>query len=190
MFFVFGYVCLLKTNCFVGFETSKIQLGNRLLRLGLLNKRLLGLSLICEVADGARAANRREQIGQVCLVANWFLFLGGGSFVLNKKKQADKPADQWMTCEHLASWMVENRLLEYLYGDGVHAELLARCASSVPGTLAEVGLLTEEQIDLIWKAAIGQHESILTEVYKAFPVIAGFVSRAGQCKLKKEYEFF
>lgn len=86
-----------------------------------------------------------------------------------------------MTCEYLADWMVKNRLLEYLYGDGVHAELLSRCASSVPGLLAEVGLLTEAQIDLIWKSAIGQHESILTEVYKAFPVIAGFVAHAGMC---------
>ncbi len=91
-----------------------------------------------------------------------------------------------MTCEYLAKWMVENRLLEYLYGDGVHAELLSRCASTVPGLLAETGLLTEGQIDLIWKAGIGQHESILTEVYKAIPIIAGLVVRAGLSWKKKE----
>jgi hypothetical protein len=135
------------------YEISKINLGNRLLRLGLLNKRLLGLQLICEVAEGARAALRRDI-------------------------PPDKMGDQWMTPAYLANWMVQNGLLEYLYGDGAHAELLARCASCVPGLLAEVNLLREEQIDLIWNAAVGQHESIVTEVYKALPIIAGFVCNA------------
>lgn len=58
------------------FEISKIRLGNRLLRLGLLNKRLLGLQLISEVAEGARAVARLKQLGHVrvlCFFLNNFL---------------------------------------------------------------------------------------------------------------------
>ncbi len=66
--FFFFFFFFFPKNLFADFEISKIQLGNRLLRLGLLNKRLLGLNLICDVADGARVAARRDQL------VSFFLF--------------------------------------------------------------------------------------------------------------------
>jgi ubiquitin C-terminal hydrolase len=136
------------------FEMFQLNLGRRLLRVHLLDKRLLGLQLISQIADNAREAMKRKALGD-----------------------HEKHGDHWIPVPVLGEWMVREGLLEYLYGDGVQAELLARCAATVPGLLAEVGLLTEAHVDMIWKAAIGQHESILTEVYKAFPVIAGYVAR-------------
>lgn len=135
-----------------GFEMFKLNLGRRLLRLGLLDKRLLGLGLVKEVLDGARALARRQY--------------------------SDPPVDQWISTVDLAQWIVQDKMLEYLYSEGVHAELLSRCAD-VAALLAETNLLTEEHIDIIWKASIGQHESIVTEVYKAIPVIASNMCQPG-----------
>ena len=137
------------------YDKFKVTFGHRLLRLGLLDKRMLGLKLIGEVADGARNAMQRRQ-----------------------RQLPDKPQEQWMSIHDLSEWMVSSGMLEYLYGEGTHAELLSRCANICPGLLAENNMLSEAHINVIWNAAVGQHESILTEIYKALPAIALQVNRA------------
>lgn len=113
----------------------RFELANKCLHLGLLDKRLLGLQLMCDVV----AEEERDER----LLAN----------------------------SRVAPLLVQAGVIEYLYGPGVHSELLARCAE-LPVFLAHTARLTEAHIDAVWTASVGQHESIAVEVYKSVAALA------------------
>jgi hypothetical protein len=49
----------------------------------------------------------------------------------------------------LADWILQNEILELLYGRNVHPQLLMRCGD-IPRFLAVMGVLANRHIDLIW----------------------------------------
>lgn len=59
----------------------------------------------------------------------------------------------------LIEWIKNQRILEQLYGENVHTELIKR-SSDIPKFLAVVRELDRKYLDLIWNASLGKHESI------------------------------
>lgn len=64
----------------------------------------------------------------------------------------------------LAQWLRSNNILEQLYGENMHPELARRCVE-VPRFLSLEGMLEDKDLDLIWEASEGKHESICHLIY-------------------------
>ena len=71
---------------------------------------------------------------------------------------------------YLAQWFKDSFILEQLYRDNLHPELVRRCVE-IPIFLAQEGSLTTKDIDLIW-AGVDKHETIAISIYSSLSSLA------------------
>ena len=69
-----------------------------------------------------------------------------------------------MPCDALAEYLVEHRVLQLLYGDNMHVEVIRRCAQ-VSRFLALRSKLSVEDSAMIWHSYRGKHESFRTYIH-------------------------
>ncbi len=89
--------------------------------------------------------------------------------------QTQKGAGSWFTAEYLAKWIISNRILDAIFNENVHPELVKR-ATFVLGFLARRELVSAEIIELLWRSQLEKHEDIVRAVYDAFREILGFLA--------------
>ena len=64
----------------------------------------------------------------------------------------------------LVNWVSKNRILEDIFGDRIHREIVSRSPLLVIA-MVQANLLNSEDLDMIWKAAIGQEPVLVDEIY-------------------------
>jgi ubiquitin C-terminal hydrolase len=81
-----------------------------------------------------------------------------------KAKPSDYRTTRWLTATSLMGWIETNQLVELLFSEKSHLELIRR-ASDVMTFISSCNKLTERHLDLIWTAAQVKHESQAKQTY-------------------------
>eukprot|EP01133_Synstelium_polycarpum_P007566 gene7566-8852_t len=81
-----------------------------------------------------------------------------------------KPTPQYSP-EKMVHWIKENKLVEQLYGETMHIQLLQKC-TDILKFLAEKKAFERKYLDLMWNAAEGKHETIENVIYETIGNIA------------------
>jgi hypothetical protein len=121
-----------------------------------LEKRLAGLNDIKELIGNVR----KDEYGQKVRQGSFTMM---PSMVHKNDSSIDSPA--------LAQWLRTNNILEQLYGENMHPELVRRCVD-IPRFLSSEGMLEDKHLDLIWEASEGKHESICHLIYASIGDLA------------------
>eukprot|EP01103_Thecamoeba_quadrilineata_P011019 TRINITY_DN2539_c0_g1_i2.p1 TRINITY_DN2539_c0_g1~~TRINITY_DN2539_c0_g1_i2.p1 ORF type:complete len:2405 (-),score=378.30 TRINITY_DN2539_c0_g1_i2:956-7465(-) len=88
------------------------------------------------------------------------------------------PYPQLMLGRNLAKWIKDEKIMESLYGQNMHVELIKRC-QDIPRFLVQVDQqLEKEYLDLIWEASLGKHESIQNIIYTTVAELAPYLQLA------------
>lgn len=73
---------------------------------------------------------------------------------------------QWLTIERFADWLKEANIVEFIFLENPHDELIKRSGDVIRG-MAQGGSLQEEHISMIWSCARGdKHENIVRATYE------------------------
>lgn len=70
----------------------------------------------------------------------------------------------------LAHWIIDQKILELIFNENAHAELIKR-SSFLLTYLSSESLLTKEMLDFIWNCQQGKHEDIVRAIYDTFKEI-------------------
>lgn len=137
-----------------------------------LEKRLAGLNDIKEFISNVR----KDEYGQKVRQGTGFAMMPS---MLHKNdiSSIDAPT--------LAQWLRTNNILEQLYGENMHPELVRRCVD-IPRFLSSEGLLEDKDLDLIWEASEGKHESICHLIYASIGELSGTLPQVGLDYLYKK----
>eukprot|EP00004_Rigifila_ramosa_P006247 TRINITY_DN1692_c0_g1_i1.p1 TRINITY_DN1692_c0_g1~~TRINITY_DN1692_c0_g1_i1.p1 ORF type:complete len:3114 (-),score=719.02 TRINITY_DN1692_c0_g1_i1:25-8475(-) len=136
-------------------ETLALDIHLKFLKSSNMEKRMAGLTDLKDVVENFR----RSQ------------------YEYSRYKTVDPvPVYAWLTNSRFAEWLVRNEVMELLYGDRKHAELMRRC-EELPQFLAQLGLLTTSHLDLLWDSAAGMHETIQHVVFRTVASLALTLSR-------------
>lgn len=73
----------------------------------------------------------------------------------------------WVNPEFFVKWIKENKILEQLYGENLHGELVKR-SIDIPRFLALMKELDRGYLDLMWDASKEKHETIVHIIYSIF----------------------
>ncbi|KAN0015309.1 hypothetical protein ACTFIU_008036 [Dictyostelium citrinum] len=71
----------------------------------------------------------------------------------------------------IVEWLKENQVVELLYGETSHIQLLQKC-TDILKFLAEQKSFDRKYLDLIWSASEGKHETIENAIYDSIGAIA------------------
>lgn len=71
---------------------------------------------------------------------------------------------KWLTAETLKDWIVSQKVLEIVFGENTHLEIVKR-SSCLLKLLASELSLPEDTVDIIWKCQLGKHEEMVRVVY-------------------------
>eukprot|EP00124_Ichthyophonus_hoferi_P001426 Ihof_evm2s74 gene=Ihof_evmTU2s74 len=77
----------------------------------------------------------------------------------------------WLDEPHMAQWLSDKEILRHIFGPNMHAEILRR-SHDIVKFAALYHTLTKDDIDRIWEAAKGQHESVRHWIYLIIPEVA------------------
>jgi Ubiquitin carboxyl-terminal hydrolase len=132
-------------------DNMRLEVAFRCFRSKSLDKRLYGLQLFCELI---RNASIKDRIGKI-------------------EYNRSRDVNTALSCEHIHDYIRDHRILHMLYGDNLHAELVKR-SLQVPQLLANLRVLTLDDLELMWQATVGEgkHESIVHAVYQTFEQLA------------------
>jgi hypothetical protein len=81
----------------------------------------------------------------------------------------EKPP-KYINSESLRDWILKQKVLEIVFGENTHVEIVKRSAS-VMAFLAKDHALPNEIVDLVWKCQIGKHEDMVRVVYSTIQEI-------------------
>eukprot|EP00741_Cyanophora_paradoxa_P020634 tig00021281_g19916.t1 len=70
-------------------------------------------------------------------------------------------AFQLLSSRDLSEWFQRNRIVERLFGEGLHIELIRRCGDLLTFFVRK-GTFRDREVDLIWNSLAGKHESVWT----------------------------
>eukprot|EP01122_Echinamoeba_exundans_P011309 TRINITY_DN4451_c0_g2_i1.p1 TRINITY_DN4451_c0_g2~~TRINITY_DN4451_c0_g2_i1.p1 ORF type:complete len:2854 (+),score=629.03 TRINITY_DN4451_c0_g2_i1:307-8868(+) len=129
-------------------DCYRLEIANRLLRCQYLDKRLTGLNDIRDACKHCMDPDR---------------------------KQRD---DVWVSKDInlFYKWMIDNQIVEYLFGPTFHPELAKR-AGDVLTLIGHVHdySIPQAYVDLIWESQVGKHESITHMVLNLFSELVWYL---------------
>lgn len=71
---------------------------------------------------------------------------------------------KFISVEILKDWILSQRLLDIVFGENTHLEIVKR-SGCILKFLAKQSALPAESIDLLWKCQLGKHEEMVRVVY-------------------------
>ncbi len=86
----------------------------------------------------------------------------------------EKPP-KFVSAESLKQWLLDQKVLEIIFGESTHVEIVKR-SSSVIIFLAKEGALPNEVVDIVWRFQIGKHEDMVRVVHSTIQEILPEVS--------------
>jgi hypothetical protein len=81
----------------------------------------------------------------------------------------EKPP-KFVSAESLKQWILDQKVLDIIFGENTHVEIVKR-SSSLIMFLAKEGALPNEVVDLVWRCQIGKHEDMVRVVYSTIQEI-------------------
>jgi len=81
----------------------------------------------------------------------------------------EKPP-KFVNADSLKNWILEQKVLEIIFGENTHVEIVKR-SSSVIMFLAKEGSLPNDVVELVWRCQIGKHEDMVRVVYSTIQEI-------------------
>jgi len=85
---------------------------------------------------------------------------------------------EFFTGRMMCEWFVSNKVIEIIFGEGSHIEIVKRSAS-VLKMLARFGqgVFDQSTVDLIWRCQTGKHEEMVRTVYEVIVSILSSLSQ-------------
>ena len=85
---------------------------------------------------------------------------------------------EFFTGRMMCEWFVSNKVIEIIFGEGSHIEIVKRSAS-VLKMLAKFGqgVFDQSTVDLIWRCQTGKHEEMVRTVYEVIVSILSSLSQ-------------
>lgn len=74
--------------------------------------------------------------------------------------------------ELLVEWLQRERIVELIFGEGLHDQLVRRCVE-VLCFLAARNAMDVRLLELVWRASLGKHESVQQTVYSVLVDLSG-----------------
>ena len=108
------------------YETFLLQFAVKCLRTSILPKRLHGIDIIDQIALASLQQEQLRMYHDVSILA-----------------------ESCVTPSELATWLVENEILEIIFGKGTHEELIRR-SKDILILLAKENALSDEGVDMVW----------------------------------------
>jgi hypothetical protein len=124
-------------------ELVRLSFALKGFRSPFLERRLVGLTEICNFVEEVHMAYHRT----------------GAS----KAETEDKP---WVTPEYLLEWLSKNEILASIFSRNLHVEVVKRCVRILI-FLSANRRLDPSDIELIWTATLGKHESVQKAVLES-----------------------
>ena len=84
------------------------------------------------------------------------------------------PNNESLETNILAHWIIDQKILNLIFNENAHAELIKR-SSFLLTYLSSENLLTKEMLDSIWKCQQGKHEDIVRAIYDIIKEIVEFL---------------
>ena len=124
-------------------ETHEMLLSRKFIQSPYLEKRLQGVGDIRKLIEKTEPASTSQRhIVQASL----------------------QQSNLWFTGDYLAKWIISNKILEVIFNENVHSELVKK-SKNILIFLARKDMVTAEIIELVWKSQIDKHEDIVRAVY-------------------------
>ncbi|KAK5577390.1 hypothetical protein RB653_002331 [Dictyostelium firmibasis] len=83
----------------------------------------------------------------------------------------NQPFSIYVPPQKIVEWLKENQVVELLYGETSHIQLLQKC-TDILKFLAEQKSFDRKYLDLVWSASEGKHETIENAIYDTIGTIA------------------
>lgn len=146
-------------------EFCSLELSMKLLKRGTLEKRLIGLSDVVAIAKNLvpsqpTVPTELETSAEPKLITDVYVLphlLRTCGFALTNTR-------------FLTNWIRQEGLLELLFGDNSHPQIMSR-TGPILLFLAKTGNLLVSDLDLVWAAGENKHESLVHIVYALFAEI-------------------
>jgi len=129
-----------------------LALAVKCMRSQNLEKRLYGLGEIKEVVNTSlRKHEYHESLRE--RETN-----GGGP------QQLPPSPSTWSTPETIVAWLQREQLVELIFGEGLHDQVVRRC-QEVLRFLALCNAFDQRLLDIVWRASLDKHESVKQAIY-------------------------
>ena len=128
-------------------EAMQLVILKKLIFSPFLAKRVIGLSFLCDLIEVMEQSQRLRS----------------------------RRVSAWISSDNLVSWIQENDIIDSILGANVHPELLKR-TPSILKFLAQRDALTLQNLESLWNASVGQHESVIRSVYDTIVDLASCLS--------------
>lgn len=155
-------------------ESNQLFIALRFLKSTYLEKRLKGLNDIkhlIERIDAGIKQSQRFQGDYSRMGKNQDQDMIGINMGPGQKLKPPK----WLSAEALKEWLIQQKVLETVFGENTHLEIVKR-TGSILKFLARQQALPAETIDLIWKCQQGKHEEMVRVVYNIIKDIVPFIN--------------
>ena len=80
------------------------------------------------------------------------------------------PASPFLSLPSFPAYLQRSGLLETLFGDTLHVQLLRR-AVHILRVMSQYGCVSPQQVELMWSASRGKHETVSTQVHACLMVV-------------------
>jgi len=117
-------------------EYLQLAMAGKLFKTSQLEKRLLGLTLIKETIARARVPLRRDS-------GSW------GQSVNTFTRSTSKPAGQGLDEAYVLKWIIDEKIIEELFGTRMHIELVTR-ADDILRFLCSKAVIKTSHLEVIW----------------------------------------
>ena len=94
---------------------------------------------------------------------------------IDARKLGERRQLRYITQEKLKNWIIQQQIVEYLFGDETHVELIKR-SSVILGFLCQMNGLSNEHLNLIWKSTEGKYEDYILAIYDTITELSGVMS--------------
>ena len=131
----------------IGMEHLQLAMAGKLFKTTQLEKRLLGLTLIKEIIARARTPARRDS-------GTW------GQSVTTFSRATGKPPGPGLDENFLLKWVVDEQIVEELFGTRMHIELVTR-ADDILRFLSCKGAIKTSHLEAIWVSHVAVHDARL-----------------------------
>lgn len=127
------------------FDLLRLAIADQFLRSQYLEKKIAGLTDIRNVIE--RFQNQRR--------------FGRNSVTVQDigEELIEEQVDEIEESEKYLKWLFDHHILEYLFGETSHPEIMKR-SKEIIKFIASEGKLTRDHINMIWDSQVGKHETV------------------------------
>mmetsp|Transcript_14933 Transcript_14933/g.23136 ORF Transcript_14933/g.23136 Transcript_14933/m.23136 type:complete len:381 (+) Transcript_14933:634-1776(+) len=146
-------------------DLMQLQFAAHLIRMPVLEKKFSGFAIISQKIKDARTQKEQQKALKASKEPT--------SDAQRRLDEADAfgRKGKWVTTEHLAEWLEEQRVFSLIFEGSLHSEVIKK-SSFIVEFLYNTGHLKANQLDLMWEGAMKKHEAYKTATLKMIIYVA------------------